>query len=426
MALLQKLVRFFKPLVALCLVLSPGGCKPAAGPPVPHEKPAKVAHPVAETSLNTIELTPAAVKRLDIATQVVKSQMMQRLRPYGAEVVLPSGASVIVSSPVAGTIRAPDGKHFPSVGDMVVSNQTLLELVPLLSPERAVLTPAERIRFAEARNSLAQSRIDAEGQVHQAKVQLEAAQIAFERADRLFRDKVGTKRAVDDAQAQRLLAQKGLDAAMARQKLVEQIDLESSEAGTIVPLNIIASLAGQIRTMLVRPGEIVAAGVPLFEVMNSDSLWIRVPVYAGEVNEIEATAAITLQTLDGRHDGAALNATPVDLPPSASPLSSAVDLFYRFDNRKGVLRPGERLTALLPLHQSGERLVLPWSAVIHDIYGGQWVYEQLQPGTYVRRRVEVAWVDKGMAVLERGLAAGTEVVTAGAAELAGAEFGFSK
>jgi hypothetical protein len=64
--------------------------------------------------------------------------------------------------------------------------------------------------------------------------------------------------------------------------------------------------------------------------------------------------------------------------------------------------------------------------VFHDIYGGQWVYEQVADRTYARRRVEVGWIDDGWAALRRGPDAGSRVVTAGVAELAGTEFGFAK
>lgn len=108
------------------------------------------------------------------------------------------------------------------------------------------------------------------------------------------------------------------------------------------------------------------------------------------------------------------------------PLAAAVDLYYDVANPDGAFRPGQRLTAHLRLKSSREQDTLPWSAVIHDIYGGQWVFEQVEPEKFVRRRVDVEWVQDGMAVLARGPAAGTVVVTAGAAELAGTEFGFSK
>jgi hypothetical protein len=71
-------------------------------------------------------------------------------------------------------------------------------------------------------------------------------------------------------------------------------------------------------------------------------------------------------------------------------------------------------------------LVVPWSAVTHDINGGAWVYENVAPQQYARRRVEVRRVVGPLAVLARGPAVGAKVVTAGVAELFGTEFGTGK
>ena len=75
---------------------------------------------------------------------------------------------------------------------------------------------------------------------------------------------------------------------------------------------------------------------------------------------------------------------------------------------------------------SEESLVVPWSAVMHDINGGTWVYENIAPQQYARRRVDVRRVVDGRAVLARGPAIGAKVVTAGAAEIFGTEFGTGK
>ena len=70
--------------------------------------------------------------------------------------------------------------------------------------------------------------------------------------------------------------------------------------------------------------------------------------------------------------------------------------------------------------------MLPWSAVIHDINGGTWVYERRAPHVFARRRVEVAQVVGPWAVLGRGPTPGTPVVSVGAAEIFGTEFGNGK
>lgn len=187
-------------LCGLGLVAAGSGCGGASSPG--HHaaiSPAKVAHPVSESQLNTIELTVDAVKRLGIETAAIERKSLRRMRQYGAELMLPTNASVIVSAPLTGTVLTPSGKDFPQPGRKVAAREILFDLVPMLSPERAVLTPAERIRFAEARNAVAQSQIDAEAQVQQAQVQVEAAQIALARAERLFNEQAGTARAVDDS-----------------------------------------------------------------------------------------------------------------------------------------------------------------------------------------------------------------------------------
>jgi hypothetical protein len=80
----------------------------------------------------------------------------------------------------------------------------------------------------------------------------------------------------------------------------------------------------------------------------------------------------------------------------------------------------------LTLKEPAESLVIPWAAVVFDIHGGAWVYEHVKDNTFRRRRVEVRYVEGNDAVLSRGLEKGAKVITGGAAELWGTEFGVGK
>ena len=119
-------------------------------------------------------------------------------------------------------------------------------------------------------------------------------------------------------------------------------------------------------------------------------------------------------------------ATPVNAPPSANPLSATVDMYFSLKNGEAQLTPGQRVGVNLSLSTSGESLTVPWSAVLHDLQGGTWVYEVLGPRTYRRRRILVRYAMEGTAVLAAGPAAGSKIVSEGAVELFGAETGFSK
>ncbi|HQX49752.1 MAG TPA: efflux RND transporter periplasmic adaptor subunit [Planctomycetaceae bacterium] len=387
--------------------------------------PSKTTHPVSEASLNTIELTEDAVRRLGIEMQPVSMRVMVRMRSYGADLSLPAGASIIVSSPLAGTVQVPAGSTFPQIGQRVGKGETLLSLLPMLSPEREVLTPAERIRFAEAQNTVVQAQIDAEAQVQQSMVQVEATQIALERAERLLKDKSGTVRAVDEAQAQLQMAQKALEAAKLRKQTVDSIKLDTA-AGTLKPLTIESPLVGIVRSIQVQPSQLVFPGAPLFEVLNDEQLWVRVPVYVGDVEELDFSRKARLTLLDGRQSDQDILVEPLAAPPTAMSLASTVDYYYLLPNPTSAFRPGQKVAAHLTLKGDAESPAIPWSAVFHDIYGGQWVYEVAADRQYIRRRIEVISVSDGWAAIARGPAVGTQVVTAGVAELAGTEFGFAK
>ena len=69
------------------------------------------------------------------------------------------------------------------------------------------------------------------------------------------------------------------------------------------------------------------------------------------------------------------------------------------------------------------RRVIPYSAVLYDAKGDTWVYVNPEPLSYVRERVTVAYIQGDQAVLTDGPPEGTPVVTVGAAELYGTEFG---
>lgn len=407
----------------VCFVLC--GCEKASGTAAKAPPPAVVAKIAQEDQLNTITLRPEAEQRLGITTAPVAIRPMERLRSYGGEIALPTGASIIVAAPIGGTLQAPN-KPIPPVGAKVAAKQPIFLLLPLLSPERAVLTPAERVRFAEARNTVAQSQIDAAGQVQQAQVQVDAAKIALERAERLLKEQAGTARAVDDAQAQLSLAMKTLEAVESRKQLVDNIKLDEEKPGNLEPLVIESPRDGIVRAEHVAAGEVVAPGAPLFEVMDCDPVWVRVSVYAGEVDDLAADRAALVSGIADRPGDTPRKAKPIAAPPTAVPLAAAVDLYFELPNPDAKLRPGERVTAKLAVRGETESPTIPWSAVVHDMQGGEWVYEQTAPQTFVRRRVQVRYVVDGTAVLAQGPKAGTQIVTAGAIELFGTEFGFAK
>ena len=411
-------------LAALCLVVC--GCGTASHPGSEKaEKPAKVAQHGDEQSLNTITLTEKADQRLGVRTMEVTRADVDRKRNVGGEAVIPPGQTVTVSAPVAGTLLAVDGVLVPTPGSKLVMGQPVFRFEPFLTPERDVLTPAERISVAQSRADIATARIEAQRQVQAAGANVEITQLALDRASQLLRNKAGSQRSLDEAESNLKLAHETLIAAQARSKFLTGIQLEE-EAGDLATREIQSPISGVLQSIDVVVGETVVAGDSLFHVINLDRLWIRVPVYVGHWREIDTERAASVSEYGQAPDAPTRPAKYVTAPPSADPMAATVDLFYELANEDGRVYPGQKLAVTLPVQGRQKSLVVPWSAILYDIHGGAWVYEQVATRTYARRRVEVAYIDGDIAVLTTGPATGAKVVTDGAVELFGTEFGVGK
>ena len=244
------------------------------------------------------------------------------------------------------------------------------------------MTAADLMRAAEL-------QLDADGQIAAAKIQLEGAQLALKRADELVANKAGIGRSVDDARTAMRLAEAALHTAEERRALL---------------------------------------GAPLFDAAKTRQLWVRVPVYVGELSSINAAAPASVGVLGRGGKQPVLPAAPVAVPFSATTNPLITELFFevKSDPASGDLRPGMKVEVSLSLQGSEESLVVPAAGILYDIHGNTWVYEAMGAQAYTRRRVEVRRIAGGNAILGRGPSPGAKIVTDGAAELFGTEFGAGK
>lgn len=75
---------------------------------------------------------------------------------------------------------------------------------------------------------------------------------------------------------------------------------------------------------------------------------------------------------------------------------------------------------------AGGKLVIPYSALIYDLYGDTWAYTNPEGNVFVRQAIDVETIKGDEAILAGGLEVGTRVVSVGAAELYGEETGIGK
>lgn len=229
----------------------------------------------------------------------------------------------------------------------------------------------------------ADARIAAEARERQTAAQRDGARKTLERAERMLKDESGSQRAVEEARTALAVAEADHQAASAQREL----------------------LGRSARTT------------------GLERVWVRTPVFGGDIATINAAGAARVGALNEANPSRYREARPVRAPHTADPTAGTMDMYYEVPDANGTLLPGQRVNVLVPLAGDAESLVVPWAAVLHDIYGGTWVYERVAERTYTRRRIQVSSVTGDTAVLRSGPTVGAAIVTAGAAELFGTEFG---
>ena len=383
------------PVLIVCAGLY--GCGKDAAP-AKTAAPAAVANPVSEASLTSLTLTAEAVSRLGIETATSAIETVSRTRSAGGEVIAPPGGAVTVTAPAAGTLRtAGDSTLLP--GSRVAKGQPIFSLFAIQPPDRDLEVETTRdAATADAELTLATQRL--------------------QRLERLLADGATSARAVEEARAQQKVAEATAAATRARAR-----EIGNSPNGTGGGLTVRSPIAGVLQSVDAASGQTVAASAPLFRVVQTDSLWVRVQLFVGDRNGVDLTRPALVTGLGG---GPAIGAVPATGPPSADPATATSDVFYALQSPGTSLRPGERVSVQLPLTGAEQALVVPTASVVYDMNGGAWLYEATGPTTFVRRRIEIRSQIGGKTLITRGIDAGKKVVTAGAAELFGTEFGAGK
>ena len=375
-------------------VLAICGCSSDAPSPAKPAAPAHVEAAKPEAALTTVKLSPEAVKRLGVETVIVRTDSAAATRFLGGEVTIPEGRLLTVTAPFAGTITGAAG---PQPGSRVSRGARLMTLAPLAS--------SDRDQSIEARRAVAAAQAD-----------VNVVRLRLQRLEQLLKDGAASVRSVEETRGQLQVAEAALNAA--RERLAAVRGGPVGAQGEIV---ITAPLDGIVQSISAASGQTVAASAPLIQIAQVSTLWVRVPVFAGDLDEIDAAQPASVTRLGGADPPR--SASRVTAPLKADPTTASVDLYYALPGSAATLRPGERVMVELPLARTERGLLVPEASVLYDIHGDAWVYEDLGDSAYARRRVQIARHAGGRAVVARGLAEGVKVVTAGAAELFGTEFG---
>lgn len=372
--------------ISLCALAT--ACESRASPPQGQAG----AHPKVEAELPQVQLSAEIIARLGVEQATVRRGAAPRFRLVGGEIVAPPGRAVAVTAPVAGEVRfAAEAPLIP--GGRVEPGAALMRLVAIAPTDRDT-----------------RARVDRE--LTAAKASLKALERRVARNESLVGQGAGSARALEEAVAARDVAKADLAAARARARTLSRAPLLSD-----VSMIVRAPTGGVVRALSVAEGQPVAAGSPLFEIVDVDALQVRVPVYAGDLGRLDGAAPARARRLGGRGE---LEIQPIIGPPSAAPDRSTVDRYYALPSG-APFALGERILVEIPFETESAVMTVPASSLVLDAWGGAWVYV-CDGDRFSRVRVDPVRRVGAEMVIAHGPPPGACVVSVGAVELFGAEF----
>ena len=150
---------------------------------------------------------------------------------------------------------------------------------------------------------------------------------------------------------------------------------------------------------------------------RAEPLWVRVPVYIGDLERLRRTKPAGVGSLADPPGVKIRPARPVVAPASGDPLAATVSLFLR-GQQQGPLLPAGPAMASPCCSRGTESLAVPRSALIRDAFGDTWAYESIAPHVGTHRRVFVGASSATSPADRRAQARGSHLA---AAELYGAK-----
>lgn len=154
---------------------------------------------------------------------------------------------------------------------------------------------------------------------------------------------------------------------------------------------------------------------------------VQVNLTENDVKSVQRDGPAFVLPLERSSKTARVQAQPATTASSFNLSGPFGATFYEISNTDVAFVPQQLVFVEIPLSGSGEtRKIIPYAAVLYDPAGNTWVYTNPSELVFVRQPIQIETITGDDVILGDGPPAGTAVVTVGAAELYGAEFGVGK
>lgn len=349
----------------------------------------------------------ALVAGLIAAVVAIRSPSPVAVAPPAARIAVPATVSLdpdqsAAAGLVMATAEARDLPAFETVPGVVQANAYRSALVSTRIPavvQQRHATLGQGVREGQPLATLFSA-------------EMAEAQSAFLLADREWRRVVSLGR---DVVAGRRWTEAEMGRQTAHARLMTfglsaaQVDALAREGRARSPglFTLAAPQAGTIAADSFRVGEMIEAGRPLFEIVDTATVWIEARVGIGATHQLPPGAKARV-----RADGHEATATLRQILPRLDEQTRTLGVRFEADNPDGVFTPGQFIQVEIP-GPAEAAVTVPAGAVVRDPEGRTFVFVEEAPGTFRPRAVAVGRSQGGITAVD-GVAPGARVVAAGA------------
>ncbi len=336
----------------------------------------QVKHEVHEPGI--VSFKPGDPQLASLRSERVTAEAMPAADPVNGRLVYDENLTARISSPIAGRVvvlRA-------GVGDPVQRGAALIDIV---SPE---LATAEA-EFAKASSEAARQRL------------------AYERAKNLHEHDVIARKEFEAAEADYRQAQADVRRTSLRMRNLQASGHENGKFRLRSPLS------GLVVERNVNPGQEVRPDLqaPLFVVTDVSQLWVLVDVPEKSLSHVKTGQTVSIETdaWPNEHFSARVERMGV----AVDPVTRRVQVRCSIMNRDRKLKPEmfARVSFMADSEHKGIR-VPNTSLVTEGLY--VYVFVEKTPGTFEKRKVNLALRGNDHSFIESGLREGEQVVIEGA------------
>jgi cobalt-zinc-cadmium efflux system membrane fusion protein len=209
-----------------------------------------------------------------------------------------------------------------------------------------------------------------QGEVQATRARLALANSSLAREERLFAQRVSPEQ---DVIAARTAA---AEARIAYQLAQQQVSAAGGDGGQLNRIAIVAPIAGQVIARSVVLGQTVPADAELYRIANLSSVSLSLNLQPADAGRIRPGALVSISA-PGREARGKISF----VSPALDPATKLVPAIAILDNRAGLWRVGEAVTASIALTANGgaQTVSVP-EAAIHSVDGKSVVFVRTKTG----------------------------------------------